>query len=305
METSIFRNASSFGTYEEVLADIKAAEKQGFGRYWIPSAPTSADGLVVAAAAARETDSIDLAVGVVPVPPRHPMVLAQEALTVAGLAAGRLTLGLGMSVPPMIERVWGLPADKPRTRLIEFLEVLLPLLRGEGVDVQNGSQQVKGQLRLESVAAPSLYLAAMGPRMAETAGMLADGLFTFLAGPGALRDVLVPAAARGAEQANRPTPKVTCAVPVCITSDKGPALTAADELLSLYRGHPSGPRLLSADGYEGPGEFAIVGSLEEVNQRVGGLADAGADEVALMCFGPSPEQAQLTRDVIGEGHLGG
>lgn len=303
MRVSLFRNARELGTYDAVLADIRAAELQGLARYWIPSPPSGPDGLALAAAAAMETSAIDLAVGVVPVPPRHPMVFAQQALTVAGLAEGRLTLGLGMSVKPMIERIWGLPPIRPRTRLIQFLEVLRPLLAGEPVDVQNSAYSVRGRLDLQPTAPPSLYLAAMGPQMAATAAALADGLFTWMAGPAALRDIIRPAAQRGADASERPMPKITCAVPVCVTADSARALDRADELFGAYAGHPSSPRLLGADGHDRPGQFAIIGAIGEVQERLRGYQEAGADEIAVTCFGSTPAETEATREIVGSGQL--
>lgn len=303
MDISIYRNSLEFGSYEELLADIRAAEAEGLKRYWIPSAPVSADGLSLAAAAAMVTSTIDIAVGVVPIPPRHPMVLAQQALTVSGLSGGRLTLGVGMSVPGMVEGGWGLDAKRPRARLEAFLEILVPLLSGSRVSVDNEFYRVNGGLNLERAAPPSLYLAVMGRGMAASAGALADGAMTFLAGPEALRTIIIPAATAAAEAADRPAPSITAGVPVCVTSDVAAATERAEELFGGFARHPSGASLLGADGRKRPVEFAVIGGPEQVRQQLGAYAEAGADEIAVVCFGPTPEDVQQTRALIGESRL--
>jgi alkanesulfonate monooxygenase SsuD/methylene tetrahydromethanopterin reductase-like flavin-dependent oxidoreductase (luciferase family) len=44
---------------------------------------------------ARETERIELGTAVVPTYPRHPVVIAQQALTVQVASKGRFTLGIG------------------------------------------------------------------------------------------------------------------------------------------------------------------------------------------------------------------
>ena len=56
---------------------------------------------------------IELGTGVVPVYPRHPMMLAQQALTVQAATDNRLILGIGLSHQVVVEGMWGMSFDKP------------------------------------------------------------------------------------------------------------------------------------------------------------------------------------------------
>ncbi len=70
---------------------------------------------------------------VVPTYPRHPVMLAAQALTVQAASGGRLTLGIGLSHQMVIENVFGMSFDKPARHMREYLEILMPLLAGEQV----------------------------------------------------------------------------------------------------------------------------------------------------------------------------
>ena len=71
------------------------------------------DALTLLAAAGSQVPGIGLGTGVVPVYPRHPMMLAQQALTVQWATANRLLLGIGLSHQVVVENMWGMSFDRP------------------------------------------------------------------------------------------------------------------------------------------------------------------------------------------------
>jgi len=83
--------ADSQGTspVDAYVRDVRAARDQGFSRVWTVQLPREHDVLTTLAVAAREVEGIGLATGVQPVQARHPMVLAQAALTLNLIAGGR------------------------------------------------------------------------------------------------------------------------------------------------------------------------------------------------------------------------
>ncbi len=74
---------------------------------------------------------IELGTAVVPAYPRHPVMLAGQALTVQAATAGRLILGVGLSHQMVIENVFGQSFEKPARYMREYLSILMPLLEGE------------------------------------------------------------------------------------------------------------------------------------------------------------------------------
>ena len=119
----------------ERLHRISDAERDGFDSYWLPQ-HFGADMLTVIAMAGMQTHRIELGTAVVPTYPRHPVALAQQALTAQVAVGGRLTLGIGVSHGSTIEDWLGLPYAHPARHIEEYLSVLRPLLRESGVDFQ-------------------------------------------------------------------------------------------------------------------------------------------------------------------------
>ena len=93
------------------------------------------DALTLLAVAGSQVPGIGLGTGVVPVYPRHPMMLAQQALTVQWATGNRLILGIGLSHQIVVEGMWGISFDKPARYMKEYLAALMPLLAGETVSV--------------------------------------------------------------------------------------------------------------------------------------------------------------------------
>src|SRR5215212_1527921 len=128
-----------YGTkVERLRADARWAEEAGFASVWVPQIPDEFDALTAATVIGIETSRIEIGTAVVPVQPRHPIVLAQQALATQAVCEGRLALGLGVSHHWIIDEMLGLHYEKPASYLRDYLDVLEPALAGPGtVDVDN------------------------------------------------------------------------------------------------------------------------------------------------------------------------
>src|SRR6266540_1590877 len=113
------------GGIDEVVASARRAADEGFASYWMPQI-FGLDALTSLAVVGREVPGIELGTAVVPTYPRHPMMLAGQALTVQSALGGRLTLGIGLSHQIVIEAMYGYSFDRPARHMREYLEVLLP-----------------------------------------------------------------------------------------------------------------------------------------------------------------------------------
>ena len=121
---------------DELVADIIAAESEGFDSYWLAQTAL-VDATTVLALAGTRTTTIELGTAVVPTWERHPHALAGQALTAQALADGRLTLGIGLSHRPVVEGMLRMEWDRPVRHMIDYLDVLQPLLVRAG---QTGRQ---------------------------------------------------------------------------------------------------------------------------------------------------------------------
>ena len=75
------KERSRAGRLRGLLADGKAAEDDGFASFWIPQVPGYLDAMTAVALLGHVTDRIEIGTAVVPLQTRHPMILAQQALT--------------------------------------------------------------------------------------------------------------------------------------------------------------------------------------------------------------------------------
>src|SRR5258708_18398693 len=107
--------------------DLKRAADDGFASAWMSNI-FGLDALTALAVAGSQVPGIDLGTAVVPTYPRHPAVLAQQALTAATALAGRLWLGIGLSHKIVIEDMYGYGFDRPAPHMPEYLQYPPPLL---------------------------------------------------------------------------------------------------------------------------------------------------------------------------------
>jgi alkanesulfonate monooxygenase SsuD/methylene tetrahydromethanopterin reductase-like flavin-dependent oxidoreductase (luciferase family) len=96
---------------------IAAAEAAGVRQIWMVQSPWSPDALTTFAAAAAKTSTVCLGTSIVPTYTRHPLVLAQQALSLYDIAPGRLRLGIGPSHKAIIEGIYGLAQTTPLAHL--------------------------------------------------------------------------------------------------------------------------------------------------------------------------------------------
>ena len=280
----------------ERLRRISDAERDGFDSYWLPQ-HFGADMLTVIAMAGMQTQRIELGTAVVPTYPRHPVALAQQALTAQVAVGGRLTLGIGVSHRSTIEEWLGIPYAHPARHIEEYLSVLRPLLRESGVDFQGREFRVAAELQIpdaDMVSCPVL-MAALGPRMLEIAGRLADGTVTWMTGFNTLRDHVVPRLRESAAAAGNPPPRVCAGFPIAVTDRPDRARARADRLFQHYAALPSYRAMLERERAEGPGDIAIVGSEEAVEEQLRNLAEMGATDFLATIFPVDGSQTSVTR----------
>jgi F420-dependent oxidoreductase-like protein len=261
------------------LADqLRRAADDGFASAWMSNI-FGLDALTALAVAGSQVPGIELGTAVVPTYPRHPAVLAQQALTTAlAVGPGRLNLGIGLSHKIVIEDMYGYSFDKPARHMREYLSVLLPLLDGSPASVDGATLSAHIGLSTPRAGRVPLLLAALAPRMLELAGGQADGTVLWMTGPATVRDYVVPAITAAATAAGRPAPRVVCALPVCVTSDPDGARARAEQELAIYGQLPSYRAMLDKEGAAGPGDVVIAGDEDTVTAQIAALADAGVTD---------------------------
>jgi F420-dependent oxidoreductase-like protein len=274
---------------DEVVADVRRLADAGLPSAW-GSQVFGHDTLTLLALVGSRVEGIELGTAVVPVQPRHPVMLAQQAATVQAALGGRLALGVGLSHQVVVERMWGLGFGKPASYMREYLSVLVPLLNGQPVNFE-GEQlhAISGALPQVSDPTP-VYVAALGPVMLKLAGELASGTVTWMTGTKTVGAHIVPTITSAAEAAGRPSPRVVVGLPVCVTGDKAKAAARIDEALAIYPTLPSYRAMLDREGADKASDIAFVGTEAEVTDAVGRLAEAGATDLTASVVGDADER---------------
>ena len=278
---------------DSFISSAREAASAGFATIWTPQI-FGLDALTCIALAGREVPGIEFGTAVIPTYPRHPAVLAQEALTTQQATGGRLTLGIGLSHQVVIEGMYGLSFDRPAVHMREYLSILLPLLRGESVKVKGDSFTYRGNVQITDTPPPKLMIAALAPVMLKIAGALTDGTILWMTGPATVADHIIPAMEAGAKEANRPTPAAVVGLPVCLTNDVDGARERASKEFAIYGQLPSYRAVLDREGAAGPADIGLIGDEKAIEAGVKRIAAAGATELCASVFG-SVEEQERTR----------
>lgn len=276
----------------EFLSQVREAADLGFDTAWA-SQGFGWDPLI-ALTAAGQVPGIGLGTAVVPVPQRHPLVLAGQALSVQAVVGNRLTLGIGAGIGAMVTTMFGLPGDRPARRVREYLTVLQPLLRGENVDHRGETLTAVGAVGVPGAEPPSVLLAALGPAMLKVAGELADGSVTWMTGPRTLSDHIVPTITRSAGAHQRAAPRVVAGLLTCVTHDADAVRERIGEYFAMAGQVSEYRAMLDREGVAGPADVAVVGDETVVAQQIDRLRDAGATEFMATPFGTVEEQRRTT-----------
>jgi F420-dependent oxidoreductase-like protein len=258
-------------------AQARRAEQSGFASFWLPNI-FGIDAITGAALVGREVPRIELGTAVVPTYPRHPVALAQQALTAAAATSGRFTLGIGLSHKIVIEDMFGLDYSKPARHMREYLEVLTPLLRGEPVEYRGSEYRVKTGLGVPGAARVPLLVAALGPVMLGLAGRLADGTITWMTGPRTLGEHIAPAIGKAARAAGRPEPRIVAGLPIALCRDAAAAREGVAKTFEIYGMLPSYRAMLDREQATGPADVALLGDETALRAQLGRLRDAGVTD---------------------------
>jgi 5,10-methylenetetrahydromethanopterin reductase len=296
----------------EVVEGIQRAESMGAEIAFVAEDIYCRDTFALCALAANDTHTIRLATGVVNPYTRAPTSLAMGIATLDEISAGRAVLGLGAGSPTLIEQQMGIPHGSSLTVMREATEIIRSLLSGETVTYEGSRfhyRQAALGFRPVQQRIP-IYFAAMGPKMLQLAGRLADGVLLNVGASIEFVRWAIGHVRAGSRQAGRPDNAVTIAawLTAYVSGEREVGLRRAREWLATILSIPrQGELLLEHGGFDGailsnirrhvtgyphggdpaaaaryvPTEFAeqmtLVGTVEQVNERLRAYRDAGID----------------------------
>jgi 5,10-methylenetetrahydromethanopterin reductase len=276
-------------TVGDIQEELRAAAAHGLDSAWSNQTPGGWDPLTVLAPAGDGPG--ELGTAVVPTYPRHPAVMATEALTVQAMSGRRLALGVGPSHEHVMTGWYGIPYTSPARHTREYLEVLRPLLRGEHVKYSGDFFTIDTQLAIRGPA-PSVLIAALGPRMLQVARDLADGTIAVWARPETVADYLVPRLADDA--------RIVLTLMVAVTNDPDGARERIARDLAIVTELPAYRAMFDRGGLSGPADALVAGDESTVLRELERFRDAGVTDLVVSARGSKQERARVL-DVVAQG----
>jgi F420-dependent oxidoreductase-like protein len=292
---------------EKLQADARWADDAGLDTVWTPQIPDEFEVMAAATLMGAATTRIEVGTSVVPVQPRHPVVLAQQALSAQAVSEGRFTLGIGVSHHWIVRDMLGLPYERQASTMRCYLDVLDQALAGPGlVEVDNELFTIRQPLDITDITPTPVLIAALGPVMLRLAGGRAGGTVLWLADERTIAEHVVPTISEAASAAGRPAPRVMAGVPVCLCADSEveAAMERTNKTLSEVVASPNYVRLMEHGDAESIGDVLICGSESAMEQRLRRFADAGVTDLnaRIVALGDSREEikasAERTRDFL-------
>lgn len=287
---------------DTLLAQVQEAEAAGFPSVWVPNI-FGGDAMTLCALAGRETSTIEIGTAVVPSFSRHPLYMAQQALTTQVATRGRFVLGLGPSHRVVIENMLGLSYDKPARHMREYVTIVKQIFETGTADFSGETYRVQGSVDVPGESPPPLLIGALGPLMRRVAGSLCDGTITWMTGPQTIAREVGPGVRKAAEAAGRPPPRIVTGIPICLTDDPEGARAGAGERFAMYGQLPSYKAMLDLEGVSGPAEIAIAGGEKALEAGIQRFADAGATDFQAAIFPHGPDgraSVERTRSFLAE-----
>ncbi len=275
-----------------------AAERAGFSSYWLAEHPTGGfDALTVLTMVGQSVESMELGTAIVPTYPRHPVVLAGQALTTQAAIKTKLSLGIGMSHKLMMADL-GIEDDKPIRHLKEYLAILMPMIETGAVDASGQTLSAKATAFAHPEHPPEVTVAALGPQALRVAAKHAAGTNLAWCGPTTIREHIVPTITDAADKAGRPAPRVIATLPICVTDDPETARKTLTANTEMYTTLPSYQAMFEREGVETTGELGMIGNEEQVEQMLADLADTGVTDYGASEFGLNADDRARTRSLL-------
>ena len=161
----------------EYLALARDVEARGYHTAWAGET-AGGDAITLMTLLASQTQRIGVASGVIPIQTRSPIILGMSAATLAHVAPGRISLGLGVSSRIIVEQWHGVPFHAGLGQIREAVQIIRMTAAGERVNFEGKFYRLKN-FKLTAPPPsppPKIVLAALGPEMLELAGEIADGV---------------------------------------------------------------------------------------------------------------------------------
>jgi probable F420-dependent oxidoreductase len=285
----------------KAAAEAAEAEAAGYDGVW--SAETGHDPFFPLLLAADRTERLELGTAIAVAFARSPMTLAYVGWDLQAYSKGRFNLGLGSQIKAHIEKRFSMPWSHPAPRMREFIAAM----RAIWDSWQNGTKlDFRGDFYHHTLMTPffnpgpsafgppHVFLAAVGDKMAEVAGEVADGILIHSCTTERyLREATIPAVERGLARSGRSRADFQLSYPAFIATgsdetELANATVGVRRQIAFYGSTPAYRQVLEMHGWgdlqtelntlSKRGEWAKMGELID-DEVLDAFAVVGQPEV--------------------------
>jgi probable F420-dependent oxidoreductase len=208
----------------------EARELEEMGYSGILTAETAHDPFFPLLVAAQNTSRVELMTSIAVAFARTPMILANIGHDLNAVSKGRFILGLGSQIRPHITKRFSMPWSSPAARMREFILAMRAIWATwhDGKPLEFAGKFYTHTLMTpfftptnNEYGAPKVFLAAVGPKMTEVAGEVADGVIIHaFTTEKYLRETTLPALERGFEKGGKSRADFEISYPVFVVTGK-------------------------------------------------------------------------------------
>ncbi len=287
----------------------QAQELEEMGYSGVMTAETSHDPFFPLLVAAQNTSRVDLMTSIAVAFARTPMVLANIGHDLNAASRGRFVLGLGSQIKPHITKRFSMPWSSPAARMREFILAMRAIWASwhQGEPLAFTGKFYTHTLMTpfftptnNEYGAPRVFLAAVGPKMTEVAGEVADGVIIHaFSTEKYIRETTLPALERGFAKAGRKRKDFEISYPVFVVTGKSEedlaqAKVATRQQIAFYGSTPAYKPVLDSIGAgELQGELNAM-SKQGRWEEMGGLID----ESMLKAFAVIGEPQTIAGQIV-------
>jgi alkanesulfonate monooxygenase SsuD/methylene tetrahydromethanopterin reductase-like flavin-dependent oxidoreductase (luciferase family) len=217
-----------------------------------------------------------------------------SAATLDELSNGRAILGLGSSGAGVVERWHGIHYERPLTRVRETVAIARLALSGAATDFQGSVFHVSGfKLAMDRPQHKiPIYVAALGPKMLNLAGEIADGVLLYLH-PLSLIPNAIDVVRKGADKAGRQIEvDVAALLPTAVSENRREARYGVARAIAYYVGGMGSyyRRLIGESGFES--EASKISSAWGRGDRMSATAAVSDRLIDSVAVAGSPDECR-------------
>jgi probable F420-dependent oxidoreductase len=255
-------DAGLMGSLDEVPQRARELEAQGYDG--LVTAELGSDPFFPLLLAAEHTERVELMTSIAVAFARNPMILANLGNDLQAYSRGRFILGIGSQIAAHVTKRFSMPWSQPAARMREFILAMRAIwncwYQGEKLDFRGDFYSHTLMTPMFTPAnnpygAPPVVLAAVGPKMTEVAGEVADGMLVHaFTTERYLNEVTLPAVERGLAKASRPRAGFQLCYPAFVVTGRDEreweeARTAVTRQIAFYGSTPAYRGVLELHGW--------------------------------------------------------